>query len=330
MANVTMTANTEINGVQTFGFLQKPIIEAPDNPWMGWSRYTNVTYRKFKLLMHNSLRNIIQADNGGCGWNPKGNMDIYDRTLEIHGQKVELELCAKDFNCTELEELLNTGVRKADITGTQIARMVINLAMQGQKYDLWLGSWFGERGAAREYANTMDGIWTYVKELVDGDYIPYVDSNSGSALDTDDIIELLKNVKTNAADVLDSCPINDRVMYVNRDVYEALECAYSTDPKCCTEITQRQLQNGLTSLSFMGITLEKVSVWNDFFRLEGLTNQNYVLYTVRNNLAIGTNRESDMSTIDVWYEKKEQKNCLRAEFEFGTNFVHTELLSVAY
>lgn len=334
MANVTKTADFEVNGIEAFGLWADPIVNAPNMPWMGWTRRTNITYRKQKLIYHDHLGDILQFNNS-CGFDPSDSFNIYERYIETTALKVNLELCAKDFDCTLIEPLLGTGVDKANQVGGAVANIIIQQQRMATMRDLYKTSWFGVKGAARSYASRFDGIWTKVKELVnettpeDG-YIPYVDAGSGSPLQAGDVLTLLKNVMDNQTNTLFEAMPNEKVLYVSRSVYEALQYEYTIQNGCCTDLALENIQGGVPTLRYMGVEVKVVTMWDVFFNQEGLQDQHYVMLTLPNNLILGTNQEQDLNRIEVWYDQREQTNCFRAEFEFGVDFFHPELFSVAY
>ena len=329
MATITKTANVEFKGKETYGIWAQPIMQAPESPFMGWTKLTNVKYRSQKLLYNNHLRNIIKK-GGSCGFNADGSFDIYGRTITTKELKAELSLCAKDFNCTEIEELLATGTAKADIIGSTLSAVILKQMADGAKYDLYLNAWFGEEGSALVNFNKFNGIWTELKELADGDYIPYNDSGSGSALAPTDALDVLQKVYNDQSNALFQCSDTEKVFYVTRSVYQALMADYTILNSLNCDLALINTIEGKRMLTFYGIEVKPEAIWNDYFNAAGLTNQHYVLLTVPANLAIATNQEKDLNKIESWYERKEQMNYFRAEYEFGANFVHPELFSVAY
>ena len=55
-----------------------------------------------------------------------------------------------------------------------------------------------------------------------------------------------------------------------------------------------------------------------------------VIYTALNNLIIGLDTADQQMATDIWFNKDVEENRFRCKFNMGVNYVHNELMCVAY
>jgi hypothetical protein len=96
-----------------------------DDDLRGQFRILGNVANKKKMVFVQQLENIVRKYSG-CGFNPIGSVDIYDRTIDVEKMKVDLEMCWDEFEDTVFEELLKTGTRLPDVSGTLIENILID------------------------------------------------------------------------------------------------------------------------------------------------------------------------------------------------------------
>jgi hypothetical protein len=89
-------------------------------------------------------------------------------------------------------------------------------------------------------------------------------------------------------------------------------------------------------LTFRGIPIINVG-WDyhldaDFPHLTGSLHAypHRVIYTALDNLILGIDSANEFNTTDFWYNKDEQENRFRSQFVMGPEYVHNQLLCVAF
>ena len=88
-----------------------------------------------------------------------------------------------EFEDTVFEELLKTGTRLPDVSGTLIENLLLTRTQQAIRQDINRLSYFGNQASNDPNYDSLDGFWTvYYPELVTNDLIPRTDTGSGSAL----------------------------------------------------------------------------------------------------------------------------------------------------
>jgi hypothetical protein len=63
---------------------------------------------------------------------------------------------------------------------------------------------------------------------------------------------------------------------------------------------------------------------------QGISDANYVLYTERKNLVLGTDINNFQNQFDAWFDKTEDKLKAKIKFYLGFNYKFNELMAVAY
>jgi hypothetical protein len=101
-----------------------------------------------------------------------------------------------------------------------------------------------------------------------------------------------------------------------------------------TEQAFENLQKGLTTLTYKGIPVIPVDVW-DLFLAESdnplfATTRHLILLTVKDNHILGVEQGSDLNKIEGWYERKDRKFYYEADMKFGYNYLHCDLQTIAY
>ena len=286
----------------------------------------------FAGIIENYLRQRI-----GCGFDPQGNLPITKRCISIKPVKGETEQCFDEFSYTIVEELLNTGVRKGDIQGTQIMNILIERLNQAKMNQVNLLAFFGDTATANAEQNFADGVWTkIVPQLVTANLMPRVNSLSGTALGAGQAITLFDNVIDAASDELDQFDASQKVFLTTRAVWRQLQKDLRDGADGSSSFSS-EVENGKRVIRFDGIEIKKMSSWDNLAAqymgtvLPSITsNFNLLLLTHRDNLVIGTDVEADMTRFDIWYNKDLDVTRTREAFMFGVDYVHPSLMSAAY
>lgn len=289
----------------------------------------NVTTRK-KMQFAEKLEKIVRRYTG-CGFNPVGGLNIYDRYVEVDKMKINIELCMDEFLDTVIEELLNTGTRLPDITGTQIESILINRVRQGLRLDIERIFHFGDRSSTDPNYDQMDGVWTvHYPALVAANLCPRYNTQSGSALSAGDGIDILRTVHDNAPNELKALPNNQKVFNVTGSIWlqlmEDYENAGGADGGFML------LREGQPTMNFRGIAIRPMWRWDDILNELGTPNAHYIEYTTPQNKVLatdvgGVNPGADLT---MWYDQKEEKVYVKSLWKMGSNYVHPSLISVGY
>ena len=294
----------------------------------GYTVMTNVISKK-KVGFVERMDKILQK-NTGCGFTPKGDLGMYQRTVEVDDIKVELTSCATVLNDTIWEETKRKGNQANNTLGTPLSNITLMRVRQGIQLGCERLLWFGDKSSTDVDYNMLDGMWTvHIPKLAQADKIPSLSSGSGAPLAQDDATNLLEKMWEKQDIVLLGIPDSEKRFYVSRSVYQA----YMKDLEQLGggDAGRTALINGVSTLAYRGIPLIQKPYW-DQYDAQDLDNDQMhrVLLTTPSNLVIATDLASSKNTIEVWYERKEQEVLTRAMFKLGANFVHPMLMVAAY
>jgi hypothetical protein len=292
-----------------------------------WRVMPNVVHKK-KMAFVQSLENIVRK-YAGCGFNPLGEVQVYDRTIEVERAKVDLEMCWDEFADTVFEELLRRGVRLPDITGTLIQQIITLRVQQAIKLDLARLGYFGNTASANPNFDLVDGLWSvHYPKLVADQLIPRTDTGSGAALTAGEGIDILRAVYDQAPLQLKGLPTAQKVINVTGSIYtqyrEDIEEGGGGD------FGLLQMINGTETLTFRGIRVIPQWRWDEILTALGITIPHYIEYTTPLNKVLATDVTNPATELTTWYDEKDEKVYTKSRFKMGVDYIHHSLISVGY
>jgi len=128
-----------------------------DDDLRGQFRVLGNVANKKKMVFVQQLENIVRKYSG-CGFNPVGSADFYQRTIDVEKMKVDLEMCWDEFEDTVFEELLKTGTRLPDVSGTLIENILLTRTQQAIRNDITRLSYFGDQSSNNPNFDSLDGF----------------------------------------------------------------------------------------------------------------------------------------------------------------------------
>lgn len=319
-----------VQGIKANRLLIKPIFDDQLDVLNVFKMYNNIKHGK-ERVHHLNAMSFDLVDDDGCGFEDTGNMNITDRTLHVYNLKGQLSQCYDEFKCTYLDELLGTGIEKADITKTQIQGVILGQAERALRKTYERLTWFGDRASENSRLNGVDGLWSVAfANGIASNELSSIDINSGSVLNAGDGIDILTQVWENSPNELKAWAMNQKAFYVSGSVYEQ----YMRDTEgqgltCSVDQNYTNLVNGQTALTFRGIPVIPFYSWDSFYSSQGEDLQHRVLFTVPSqNIMIGTDNASDLNSIESRYIWESQKVLTRIASVFGVDYACSSLLSL--
>lgn len=292
-----------------------------------WRVMPNVVTKK-KMGFVQPLENVVRK-YAGCGFNPLGEVKVYDRSIEVEKAKVDLEICWDEFQDTVFEELLQRGVRLPDVTGTLIQEILTQRTIQAIRQDIVRLGYFGNTASANPNYDLVDGLWTvFYPALVTQDLIPRTNTGSGTDIAAGDGIEILRAVYDQAPLQLKALPTNQKVINVSGSVYSAFR--EDIEEAGGGDYGLLQLINGVETLTFRGIPVVAQWRWDEILTNLGVTKPHYVEYTTPLNKVLATDVTNPATELTTWYDEKDEKVYTKSRFKMGVNYIHHSLISVGY
>ena len=299
-----------------------------DDDLRGQFRVLGNVANKKKMVFVQQLENIVRKYSG-CGFNPVGSVDIYQRTIDVEKMKVDLEMCWDEFADTVFEELLKTGTRLPDVSGTLIENILLTRTQQAIRNDITRLSYFGDQSSNNPNFDSLDGFWTvYYPQLVAQDLVPRCNTGSGTNLAAGDGFAILRDVYDQAPLQLKGLPANQKVFNVTQSVYSQLR--EDIENGGGGDYGLLQLINGVEQFTFRGVTVIPQFRWDDIATGLGTTKPHYVEYTTPQNKVLATDVLSPETALELWYDQKDEKVYIKARFKMGVNYIHPSLISLGY
>ena len=289
---------------------------------------TNVVHKR-KVGFVNNLSKILQDDTG-CGFTPKGNLDMYERTVEVEALKVNLKQCSDELENTIWEESMRKGNDKNNLQGTALSNIALIKIRQGIQLDCSRLFWFGDKSSTNVDYNLVDGMWSvHIPQLVNDNKIPYINSGSGDPLAADEATDILERMHNNQDIALLGIPDLQKRFFVSRSVYQS----YMKDLEQLGggDAGRTALINGVSTLAYRGIALVQMPYWDQYDSVDlGRPDSHRVILTTPTNLVIATDLQSSKNSVRIWFDEDSEETKYKVKFKFGTSFVHPSLMVAAY
>jgi ATP-dependent Clp protease, protease subunit len=326
-------------GILTTEIFYKPTLQAPalsdiftiDQGIKDRKRYNLVT----------QLDKILKPYTG-CDRQFNGNRQfITNATVQTKEFNVAESWCKDDFT-RQLEgsfnhlaqEWLKTGNKSFDPSGTPINTVIDRILTDALQRDVFRRVSFAAGNSSDNDYNQFDGLWDRLIDSSGGSN--YCVVRAGSALGTGSLaagaaLTALEAVYANSNILLKNAP--GKKFYVTRSIWDNY---YNSliGTGAVTEAQFENLQKGLTTLTYKGIPVIPVDLWDVFLAesdnpLTGTT-RHLILLTVKENHILGVEQGSDLNKIEGWYERKDRKFYYEADMKFGYNYLHCDLQTIAY
>ena len=118
-----------------------------------------------------------------------------------------------------------------------------------------------------------------------------------------------------------------QVIYITQSLRDALDWDIINNNKG-SELQWTAIFDGIAKTTYKGVELLAIPFWDEIIRsTETVTG---ALYTVKENLLVGSESENEIAELDIWFEKKDQVNYILAKDTIGTLIGQDDLLQVAF
>ncbi len=326
-------------GILTTEIFYKPTLQAPalsdiftiDQGIKDRKRYNLVT----------QLDKILQPYTG-CTRTFNGNRQlITNTTVQTKEVQVSESWCKDDFtNALSgqfnilAQEWLKTGNRSFDPSGTPINTVIDKVLVDALQRDVFRRVSFAAGNSSDTDYNQIDGLWDRLIDSSGASNYCVVRAGAAlgvAALSSGAALTALEAVYANSNVLLKNAP--GKKFFVTRSVWDNY---YNSliGTGAVTEQAFENLQKGLTTLTYKGIPVIPVDLW-DFFLAESDnpltgTTRHLILLTIKDNHILGVEQGSDLNKIEGWYERKDRKFYYEADMKFGYNYLHCDLQTIAY
>lgn len=272
--------------------------------------------------------------------------DITSKAIQLKPFQMYESWCKDDFTgqLTGLynvlaQEWLKTGNESFDPAGTPIDRMIMELLKDSLRRDIFRRVSFGDTTSSNADWNQIDGLW---QSLIDqsgaSNYCVYASkTNFGTGtLSADAAYNELTAMYNNSSNLLKQEGIDGGKgkFLVTRSIWQNLYTSY-TGLGAVTELAYTAAVKGLGSLTFRGIPVIPITIWDDFLADStnplSATTRHLIAFTVKDNHILGIQNTADLNKIDSWFEKKDNKRYYRSNMVLGfLGAIHCDLTTISY
>lgn len=332
------------NGVLSLDLFFKPTLSSPalsDLATIDLGSKDKKRYH-FAPTFSNVLKPYTGCDQPVTG----SSFNITDKSIQLKPFQMYEGFCKDDFTDqlsgsfnVLAQEWLKSGNESFDPAGTPIDRLIIDGLKDALRRDVFRRISFADTGSSSANYNQINGYWS---NLIDqsgaSNYCVY---RYGSALGTGALSAgqantYFQGLYENSSLLLkeQGIQMEKAKFMVTNSVWENYY-AYLVGVGAVTEQAYSDYKKGLKVLTYRGIPVEQVPIWDSFLAestnpLFGIT-KHLISFTMKENHVIGIENTSDLDKIDSWFEKKDNKRYYRSNMTMGfLGALHCDLTSISY
>lgn len=273
----------------------------------------------------NPLRRV-----SGCDLPQAAPRPISQRTFIPRKIGYEEKFCIDVFRNTILALMARQNLRENDLTDTVLQQLLIAMVQSENKKHLESIAWFADEKSSNVELNQIDGYWKLIQEAIGEGLGNRVSAYSNTPLGAGDGVQILRDVVDNAPNELAEMMNTDKVIYIDRNVWNRLKSDIQTG-LVGSDMYEQTIVNGVMTPFFDGIELRVKWQWAgnaiSFFNYTG-GQTNLVAYFAKNDFTWALN-EQDL-TFEAFYSRDLERYIMRNKFVFGAQIDHPQLMSVAY
>lgn len=283
----------------------------------------------------------------GCGQAVTGSSnDITSKFIQLKPFGMYESWCKDDFTDqlsgsynVLAQEWLKTGTDSFDPAGTPIDRMIMKQLKDALRRDIFRRVSFGDTTSSNADYNQIDGLW---QSLIDqsgaSNYCVY---RYGSALGTGTLSAgtaqtYFEGIFNNSSNLLKEQAIDGGKgqFLVTRSVWENYYGSLAATGAVTEQAFGNQV-NGLAKLTFRGIPVTPITLWDDHLSDSNnplaATTKHLIAFTIKDNHVLGVENTADLDKIDSWFEKKDNKRYYRSNMIMGfLGAIHCDLTTISY
>ena len=270
--------------------------------------------------------------------------------------------CYTTFMDTFAQWMLSAGVNKSDFTSTELAAFIIEQLQDNVAEVMQRFFWFGDAGMVAgtgnnlsagqlPFFNAFDGIWAQAFDIVTATAarkstttlatrnaaVDYAGQKFTTQDVTDQVVSKALDIVWYDADIrLRSMQKNQLYYYVTQSVYDQLE----KERKAISgiELPYNRQENGLTTLTWNGINVVPMQIWDrmlsayfgDDATPVKTTLPHRVILAPKSNLLLGVETTGSLSELDAWYSKDDEKMYAKFGASIDAKIGANNMIQLAY
>nr|DAN26480.1 MAG TPA: major capsid protein [Caudoviricetes sp.] len=294
---------------------------------------------------------MVGVAGQGCSPTPQGwNIATRKLTWEPKVWEILLAECYTALENAATIYSLRTGVDIPDFTDTDYMNLVMEV-LKKSIMDFWYRLfWFNDTAAKNvadggvitagvdvKFFTIIDGLWKQIIAQATANTKQRAATITENAAATYDAQALNPaNVKGYLSKVVFGAPLqlrnmNDRFILVTQSVYDAYTQALQD--ACCLESARVALLNGVDALSYNGIPVIAMPIWDKMIAAyedtgTKLNNPHRILFTSKSVLGVGVDAIDSFDKFRIWYEKKDRQVYIEAMGRADAKLTNPEYFSL--
>jgi hypothetical protein len=339
-------------GTYASQILLEPMFRS-DDIMANYTIYPNVKYKQ-NLMLAPKLSGIT-ALNTGCTTDntcdPAG-FYLEPKVITVSNVSVKQQQCWDTFKSEFIVESYRAGLNMPDLTGTQLADVIINRIRHGIQSDVVRNMWAGNTAAAvADCTYTWaDGLWKLLSAgtAINGTQMNEVTAAStaaaslitvGASIATSDAVSLLSNVFDTAPAELQQIPASEKKMFVTPNVYNAYYgslTSIANGTNNGVDYGHSEAQSGVNyeRLRFRGVEIVAMYEWDTALTAltgadlpplftcatKGIQATQGCIYAAKSNLIIGSNVTDPDNQLKMFYDEVSDNMYIRSNFTMGYQY----------
>lgn len=274
---------------------------------------------------------------------------------ELGDWNIPIKICYEALKGTIAEYTLKTGTEIGDLTSTEFMTYIIRPALERQMMRMiWRFGWFGNKDAKniadggvltanvkKELFTTCDGLFKriFAHCTASTKQLTAIGANAKTTFAEQKKAMLTQGVATGIVDTMlmdaDSRITADSGSMIMMTKYMADALHWDVKKTYHEQMEWTTIFDGFDVAKYDGVNIARISIWDRFigaYENSG-TKLNLPYRMVFGNVKqfmIGTDQESLISDLDVWFERKERRNYIYAQGKMGTSLLEDDMFHAAY
>lgn len=370
MANIALDGlGANYQGQYASKILLEPMFRS-DDIMSNYTVYPNVKYKQ-NIMLAPKLTGITALNTGCSSTNtcdPAG-FTIAPKVITVENVSVKQVQCWDEFKDQFIVESYKSGLNMPDLTGTQLADVILSRVRSGVQSDVVRNMWAGDTalgggGAAGTNPTCSyrwaDGLWKLLSAggAVNGTRLNEVTATNGAAANYNtiggsitalDATQLLTSVFDTAPAELQQTPAGEKRMFVTPNIYNAYYGALTalSPTGGSVDFGHSEAQSGVNypRLRFRGVEIVCMYEWDaafaqntasPLFVMPNMTGagvaknaKNGCIYAAKDNLMIGSNVTDPDNQLKMFYDEVSDNMYVRANFTMGFQYGWNSLVTGA-
>lgn len=296
---------------------------------------------------------MVGKSGSGCDptYEEKGIANSMNR-WKLGDWNIATKICYEALKGTIAEYSLKTGTAIGDLTSTDFMTIYTDALQRAMQQMIWRYGWFGDKAAALstnggklsagmdvDMFNTCDGLFKRIFAATATKNHTEIAANNEDTTAAQIAAIRKKGAATDLVDTIlmdvDSRILDDSkaVLLMTRGLADAL--TYDVKKTYHDRMPWEKIFDGFDVATYNGVKIARVGIWdrmiNGYEKSDTKVNLPYrAVFCNPKHLMVGTDADSLISELDIWFDQKERRNYLYATGKIGTHLLEENMIHAAY